>query len=352
MNRDFSELRSVLEAWFKPVELRDLQINEATGGLSGAHLWRITQGNDSFCLRRWPMVHPSATELTAIHGFMTHLEKAGFQIVPLPQRTLTQQTFLNVAGNLWELANWLPGEALEKPSAEQITAAMEALARLHLAAASYGMPPDAPAPGLQKRRAILQNLRDGWLAQLDQAVRGATPSALREPQAALRETALAMLADIRQVLPSTLSVVEKTVSVALPLQWCLRDIHIGNLLFTDNRVTGIVDFGAAGIDSVAGDIARLVGSLAGDDANLWRECLRTYQILRPLSAEELHAVALFDGGGLIAAATNWLRWLFVERRQFADAATTQTRLTELARRLKSYNERRKMPSLGHTGPEM
>ncbi len=332
MDRDVSELLSVLEAWFKPAELHDLQINEATGGLSGAKLWRITRGGDSYCLRRWPMAHPTVAELTAIHGLITHLWNEGFQIVPVPQLTRTQQTFLNLAGNLWELANWLPGETIEKTCAEQMTAAMEALARLHLAAANFGVPHYAAAPGLQKRLAILQNLRRGLLAQLEQAVRGAPPSALRD-------ISLALLAHIRQALLSTLNVVEKTALVALPLQWCLRDVHVGNLLFTGNRVTGLVDFGAAAIDCVAGDVARLMGSLAGDDANLWRECLRTYQTLRPLSAEELRAVETFDVGGLIAAATNWLRWLFVEQRQFADAATTQTRLSELATRLKSYNER-------------
>ncbi len=339
LNLSNDNLKTVLANWFAPAELSQVKIREIAGGLSGAKLWRVAVLDNDFCLRQWPVVHPTGEQLTAIHGLIEHLWDAGFQIVPVPRRTFTQQAFLNVDGHLWELDDWLPGETLANPTVEQMAAGMEALARFHLAVANLGQPQQAPAPGLQKRLAILQNLRDGLLLQLEQAVRGAPPSALHE-------ISLVMLADIRQALPAILSSVEKIVSVALPLQWCLRDVHVGNLLFTDNRVTGLVDFGAAAIDSVAGDIARLIGSLAGDDANLWRECLRTYQKLRPLSPEELQTIGLFDNGGLIAAATNWLRWLFVEQREFADAATTQSRLNNLARRLKSLNQRDGPPFMG------
>jgi hypothetical protein len=53
----------------------------------------------------------------------------------------------------------------------------------------------------------------------------------------------------------------------------------------------------------------------------------------------LRAIAAFDMGGLVASAANWLRWLFIEHREFADVATTRTRLTNLAERLKSLNQR-------------
>ncbi|MDZ4659174.1 MAG: phosphotransferase [Bythopirellula sp.] len=325
-------LEIILANWFTPAELSQVQIREVAGGLSGAKIWQVAFLDKDFCLRRWPQVHPTIEQLAAIHGLIEHVWNAGFVIVPLPRHTFTHQTLLNAQGHLWELAHWLPGETSANLTAEQVTEAMQALAGFHLAAAHQGTPQTASAPGLQKRLDILQQMREGLLDQLERAVCGASSSVLRE-------ISLELLADIRQALPATLSDLEKVVPVQLPLQWCLRDVHVGNLLFTDNRVTGIVDFGAAAIDSVAGDIARLVGSLASDDANLWRECLRIYQVIRPLSPEELQAVALFDSGGLIAAATNWLRWLFVEQHEFADAATTQSRLSHLARRLKSLNQR-------------
>lgn len=330
---DHDNLSTILTNWFTPAELRELQIREMARGMSGAKLWQVSRlHDDTFCLRRWPKIHPNVEQLVAIHGLIKHLPHNGISFVPLPRCTLTQQMFVNVKGHLWELASWLPGETLGYTSTAQMTAAMKALAQLHLAMASLQPWQYAPAPGLEKRLDILRGLRNGQLTHLDRTVRGADSSALRE-------IALTMLTDIQDVLLSTLSALEKSASEALPLQWCLCDVHLGNLLFTEDRVTGVVDFGAAAIDSVAGDIARLVGSMAGDDSNRWRHCLKIYQELRPLSPPEIRAIALFDRAGLIASASNWLRWLFVEGREFADAVTTQSRLSHLAGRLKSLKQR-------------
>ncbi len=331
MNLENDELKKTLAAWLTPLELRAVQTCAIPGGLSGAKLWQVTQGNEHFCLRQWPTVHPTAKELTAIHGLITHVCSAGLRIVPLPRPTIASETFFTIEGHLWELSHWLPGQTREAYTPEQMASGMETLARFHIVAASYSLPKFGPAPGLQKRRKLLMQLREGLLAQLEQATRAA-------PRTQLRETAQQVLADIAQVLPVVLNAVERATAVPTRLQWCLRDVHKGNLLFTGNQVTGVVDFGAAAIDSLAGDVARLVGSLAGGDSQIWQMCLKTYTKYHPLTPEELHAVAAYDAGGVVAAATNWLRWLFVERREFADAVTTQKRLDELASRLKSLGQ--------------
>ena len=74
---------------------------------------------------------------------------------------------------------------------------------------------------------------------------------------------------------------------ALPVcvQPVLRDARPEHFLFEDGRLSGLVDFGAMGVDSVAADLARLIGDWFDGDRDLRREALAAYEAVRPLSAE-------------------------------------------------------------------
>ena len=78
------------------------------------------------------------------------------------------------------------------------------------------------------------------------------------------------------------------------------------MLFTGDEVTGIVDFGGVDIDTPATDIARLLGSLVGDDEAGWREGIAAYSAVRPLTADEELVAKALDTSGLIVAGCNWL----------------------------------------------
>ncbi len=65
--------------------------------------------------------------------------------------------------------------------------------------------------------------------------------------------------------------------LAAPLQPCIRDVWHDHVLFVGDDVSGLVDFGAMQPDSVAADIARLLGSLAGDDRQAWTIGLAAYE---------------------------------------------------------------------------
>ena len=64
------------------------------------------------------------------------------------------------------------------------------------------------------------------------------------------------------------------------------DLWHDHILFTGNAVTGLIDFGSVKEDHVAVDLARLLGSMIGDDAAIWEVGLSAYQRIQPLSAEE------------------------------------------------------------------
>jgi homoserine kinase type II len=118
----------------------------------------------------------------------------------------------------------------------------------------------------------------------------------------------------------------------VPLQVCLRDIWRPHVLFQGAAVTGIVDFGAMDVDSVAGDVARLLGSMAGG-AEAWQIGLAAYESIRPLGDDERSLVGAYDRSGVLLSALNWLRWLLVEGRTFPDESAVHGRLEELTERL-------------------
>ena len=71
------------------------------------------------------------------------------------------------------------------------------------------------------------------------------------------------------------------------------------------------------IDTPLTDVARLMGSLVGDDPQSRQFALDTYSELLPLSNNDRQLIHDLDEAGLIIAGINWLNWLYVERREMA-----------------------------------
>jgi homoserine kinase type II len=124
------------------------------------------------------------------------------------------------------------------------------------------------------------------------------------------------LAALPRALPHAISLHERLAREKFSVQPCLRDIWHDHVLFTGDEVTGIIDFGAMDIDTPACDVARLLGGLVGPDAAQRQIGLTGYCSVRPLMAHELAAVAAFDTSIVLLAGCNWIRWIFIEGRQF------------------------------------
>jgi len=312
-----------------PWEQLQMESLGGAGGFSGARFWRIHAAGITCCLRRWPAEHPSPVRLAFIHDVLRHVFQRGVSVVPVPVPADDGNSFAVVDGHLWELTPWLPGKAdyRDDPSPARLQAALRTLARFHVAAATFpaGEPNVAPSPGLRQRLEIIQRWLSGDCDRLATRITsGDWP--------ALAERARRLLPLFRDLAPAVQRRLAEAAPVPLPGQPVLRDIWHDHVLFEGARVSGIVDFGAMRIDTVAGDVARLLGSLALDDENVWRAGLAAYESTRPLSAEERRAVTVFDRSTTLLSGMNWLRWIYLEGRVFDDRRRVEARLDEILAR--------------------
>ncbi len=328
---------------FRPAEVEPLG---SAGGFSGSAIFRVRAGDRVFCLKRWPSEFRSAETLQWIHAVLSHVVRQGLDWVPAPCRDRSGRTFACFGDHFWELAPWMPGKAdfHFDPRPERLRGAMTVLAEFHQAAVT--LPDDAsrrvraehalyagsgPAPGVPER---LDRVRGYLAGDLDQLARCIVPRLWP----GLCDRAWLAVTLARVCLEPVRDLLEATRTAEVPLQPCIRDVWHDHVLFTGDRVTGLVDFDAMGFGSVAGDVARLLGSLAGDNASLWSTGLAAYHSLRPLSDAEQTLLPALDRSGVILAALNWVEWLYRERRNFPDAAAVANRLDELLPRLKTLSE--------------
>ncbi|MCI0361466.1 MAG: aminoglycoside phosphotransferase family protein [Planctomycetaceae bacterium] len=338
---ELSDPRPVLAEFLALDTVRRIEPLDNAGGWSGSSLWRVqAEGRTGlgasmatsprlYCLRRWP-AGTDPERLRFIHKILTHVAAGGIDFVPTPL-PLARRTSVSLVhspgGGLWDLAPWLPGTAdyHAHPTRERLAAAMRALARFHDVAGRYQQLP-GPVPAISDRLEQVQHLLSGDLDRITSAV-------LAGLDAALDLRASRVLALTRDRLSPLLGPLEFASGHALPLSPAIRDIHHDHVLFTGDNVSGLVDFGALRIDTPLADVARLVGSLVGDDQPQRQFALAAYAQLRPLTDHDRRLIDLLDHSGLVLGGLNWLRWLYVERRDMGPLPPIQKRLDEILARL-------------------
>ncbi len=305
------------------------------GGYSGAQFWRLETEDGPLCLRRWPPEHPNRERLEFIQAVLWHVHQEGCYFVPLPLESSSNAGYVWHDGHYWELAPWMPGKADYHiaPTNEKLANALAALASFHLAAESFPIPQGepAPSPGIRQRGEMAEDLRETGLAKLQSAVR---QSAWPE----LDRRAARAMALFSRALPAVENALTPCRELSVALQPCIRDVWHDHVLFLDGQVSGIVDFGAMRVDNVATDVARLLGSLVGDERDGWRLGLEAYEAVRPLSEHEGKLIKAFDRSGIVLSLVNWLRWIYLDRRIFEHRAAVELRFDELLPRLERLTE--------------
>jgi Ser/Thr protein kinase RdoA (MazF antagonist) len=270
--------------------------------------------------------------LETIHALLKHVSDHGFPQVPVPRQTRDGRTFVVYDDHFWELAPWLPGEAdfHQSPSLAKLRAAMTALARFHRAAKSFGAQAGrrGTSPGIAYRWSQLREWIGGGWEVFQAAIRP-------EIRPDLEARARRILRLAPKSAGNVLALLEGARASVVPLQFCIGDVWSDHVLYQGDTVAGLIDFGSVRLDNVSADVARLLGSLAGDQAAGWQAGLESYQAVCPLEDVELLLVKAFDRSTVLMSGLNWIDWIYCQGRSFVPGDAIPRRLDEILRRLEN-----------------
>jgi homoserine kinase type II len=289
-----------------------------------------------FCLRRWPAGR-TPDRLLMIYQVLTHAAARGIDYIPVPRLAIDGRPWVEQGGHYWELAPWMPGEAdyHAHPAPARLAAAMQALARFHDATAdlpigTHHAPDGARPPAIVERLETVKKLLGGQFEQISAACAHSLDAELDMRAAKI----LSLSGRGLQPLVLPLKIAARQPQSLAP---AIRDVHHDHVLFTGDRVTGLIDFGALRIDTPLADVARLVGSLAADDRAAREHALIAYGLLRPLTEPDRQLVSLLDRCNVVLSGLFWLRWLYLERRDMGKVAPIVARLDAIIARLQRFN---------------
>jgi homoserine kinase type II len=192
-----------------------------------------------------------------------------------------------------------------------------------------GTPASGPCPAVRRRAETVRE----WLALVQSGWRPEFASSEADPIRPWSERAWQLLQIHCHRIPERLA---PWVDHVWPLQPCLCDVWHDHLLFEGETLTGIVDYGGVKLDHVAVDLARLLGSMAGDDRRLRSIGLQAYTRLRPFSPAEEELIRVLDETGTLLGMANWLKWLYRDGRFYEDRSAVARRLAALVERLESW----------------
>lgn len=277
------------------------------GGRSGSQWWRFPTLGGTLGLRAWPPapIGPDTDRLAMIHAWLSAALTLPFVPRPLPGRD--GRTWQCLGGRLWELLPWLDGEAEPHPAERptRIASGFRALARFHQTMTRSGVA-WGTSPNVQSRREELERLLSGRFETLSRSVETGG-------DVGLLVTRWRLLAE--RLAPRCVAALRAVAGVSVRLQPCIRDMRGAHLLFDGDTVSGLVDYGAMGVDSVATDLARLSEDWLGADSVFTGTGLAGYETIRPLDASERRLIAPLAQSGMLLAGANWIQWGAVERRE-------------------------------------
>ncbi len=219
-------------------------------------------------------------------GLMQHLAASGISC-PLPVRGRDGQALRMLAGRHAAITTFLPGVWPRRVQTAHCAQLGEAMARLHLAGASYApIRPNALGPA-------------AWAPLLDRCRHRAC------------EVQLGLAAELERSAAGILSAWPHH----LPAGQIHADLFPDNVFFLDGALSGLIDFYFACTDLFAYDIAVCLNAWCFEadfsfNVTRARALLRGYASVRALTAEEAEALpVLAQGAALRFLLTRLYDWL-------------------------------------------
>ncbi len=229
-----------------------------------------------------------AADLPFFIGLMEHLAKRGVTC-PQPVRNRAGEALGELEGRPAAIVTFLDGLWVRRPTVRHCGEVGQALARMHLAGADFGL-----------RRPNALSLA-GWPTLLDAAEGRAD-----EVAPGLRDESEAELAFLRAHWPT-----------ALPSGVIHADLFNDNVFFIGEKLSGLIDFYFACNDALVYDLAICLSAWCfelDNDFNVSKgqALISAYERVRPLSASEVVALPLLArGAALRFMLTRLVDWLNV-----------------------------------------
>jgi Ser/Thr protein kinase RdoA (MazF antagonist) len=219
----------------------------------------------------------------------------------------------------------MPGEPIAETEINdnQLRAAARALAEFHNTTSSLSQQQRA-SPAIDFRSTMIDRL---WATQFEQ-LQG-TQDAAGVVDSGVKKMLLDQFLYQAHALRQQLGLLRSVPVLQIPI---IGDIWSDHVLFNNDEVSGIVDFGAMKLESPCLDIARLFGSYADYSSEALRRGISYYCEFRELNDLDLGLIELYDRGYVILAGIQWLIWIELEQRIFLDNESVRQRLHRLVRR--------------------
>jgi len=230
----------------------------------------------------------AAGDLPFFLNLIEHLAARGLTC-PQPVRNRGGEALGRLANRPAAIVTFLDGMWIRRPSAAHCAAVGDALAKLHLAGADFGM---------TRRNALSV---EGWRSLVDTA--GARADAVQQ--------------GLGQAIAKELALLEHEWPKNLPHGVIHADLFPDNVFFLGDRLSGLIDFYFACTDALAYDVAICLNAWcfeADHSYNITKGCalLNGYMRARRLTAPEIAALPMLcRGAALRFLLTRLVDWLEV-----------------------------------------
>ncbi len=331
-------------------------------GLSKARIWRLEfcdqaagvethsfenqTRNQGFAIRCWGRSgqHRASIERilyfqkAASLGFIemgnnsfSPLDKIDFPtIVPGLFQWPDREWCAEYADSVWTIETWLPGVPLAANafvSDSLLDQAFDCLERLHGTGRRLGIERRVP-PGVVERSERLREWsstawKTKWRSSIETLDMSSQFFAFRNLSQTLKRT-------VEQLHSNGASLQQQLQRWLVPqdCHWVVRDLWRENILVDQDRITGVIDFGAARIDWPSLEMVRWLSSwLAPDDLRLKLVC----DSHSPMTADGFR---FFDHLSTLLSLLQWFDWILNSNISFdGKEQQVQNRIDELAQRL-------------------
>ncbi len=243
--------------------------------------YRLTAGGHTYVLTLYEK-RVRAQDLPFYLDLTAHLADRGYP-APRPMAACDGAVISALNGRPAAIIAWKPGRWKRDPDRADFATAGAALAQLHAAAADY------PAT-LENRFSVA-----GWRELLARCAAAPADRLAAAGRAALVEALAAELDTLAEAWPEP---------EAAPRGTIHGDYFPDNILFTDDKITGVIDFYFACTDFLAYDLAIALNAWCFDAHGVFRSDAaqafsRGYESVRPLNAAERRAMPVLCRGAAV-----------------------------------------------------